>query len=263
MPNNKIVPVTRINKFFSNEDFELEGKMVIYKITNLLNNKIYIGQDSKNNPNYLGSGAIIKKAIKKYGKENFKKEIIDWSDNKNDLNNKEIFWIKEYNSTNRNIGYNITEGGGGTLGYKPNNETLNKMRNNNIGSKNPMFGKKLSSEILIKRSNKVKSKGTFKGENNSNFKYKIEKDELYNLFIINNLKIEEIAKYYGCHRTVISDNLKKYNIKKETSNKYNIDLLDIKKYLDNGLTQVQIGKIYGCSNKYINKIIKNKIIKNE
>ena len=47
--------------------------MIIYKTTNLVNKKIYIGQDSKNNPEYLGSGAIVKKAIKKYGKENFKK----------------------------------------------------------------------------------------------------------------------------------------------------------------------------------------------
>jgi len=236
--------------------------MVIYKITNLINGKIYIGQDSKNNPEYLGSGAIIKRAIKKYGKENFKKEIIDWSNNKNDLNNKEIFWIKEYNSTNHSIGYNITESGGGCLGCKPNEETLIKMRNNNTGVKNPMFGKRLSKETLIKRSNKVKLDGTHKGENNGNFKYKINKNELYILFISNNLKIDEIAKYYGCHRTVISDNLKKYNIKKENSNKYNINLEDIKTYLSNGLSQVEIAKIYGCGNKYINKIIKNKINKN-
>ena len=263
MKNSKITPVTRINKFFSEEDFGLEKEMVIYKVTNLVNGKIYIGQDSKNNPEYLGSGAIIKKAIKKYGKENFKKEIIDWSNSKNDLNTKEIFWIKEYNSTNHNIGYNITEGGGGCLGYKPNNETLIKMRNNNVGSKNPMFGKRLSKETLIERSNKVKFKGTYKGENNGNFKYKINKDELHDLYINNNLKIDEIAKHYGCHRTVISNNLKKYNIKKEISNKYNINLEDIKMYLNKGLSQVEIGRIYGCGNKYINKIIKTKINNNE
>jgi len=42
--------------------------MVIYKITNLINNKFYIGQDIKNNPKYLGSGNLIISAIKKYGK---------------------------------------------------------------------------------------------------------------------------------------------------------------------------------------------------
>ena len=61
--------------------------MIIYKTTNLINSKIYVGQDSKNNYNYLGSGIIIKKAIKKYGKENFKKEIIEYCNDKQKLDN--------------------------------------------------------------------------------------------------------------------------------------------------------------------------------
>lgn len=42
--------------------------MQIYKTTNLINSKIYIGQDSKNNLSYLGSGKLIKQAINKYGR---------------------------------------------------------------------------------------------------------------------------------------------------------------------------------------------------
>ena len=49
--------------------------MIIYKTTNLVNGKIYIGQDSNNNPNYLGSGKLLKYAISKYGIENFKLSI--------------------------------------------------------------------------------------------------------------------------------------------------------------------------------------------
>ena len=41
--------------------------MIVYKTTNLINGKIYIGKDMKNNPNYLGSGTILRRAIKKYG----------------------------------------------------------------------------------------------------------------------------------------------------------------------------------------------------
>jgi hypothetical protein len=51
--------------------------MIIYCITNLINGKKYIGSDSNNNPKYMGGGTYLKKAIKKYGKENFKKEIIN------------------------------------------------------------------------------------------------------------------------------------------------------------------------------------------
>lgn len=90
--------------------------MIIYKITNLLNNKIYIGLDSKNNVEYYGSGKLIKQAIRKYGKENFKKEIIDSSDNLNDLYEKEKYWVCFYNATDRLIGYNLKPGGFGNSG---------------------------------------------------------------------------------------------------------------------------------------------------
>ena len=45
--------------------------MVVYLTTNLVNNKKYIGKDVKNNPNYLGSGALLLEDIKKYGKQKF------------------------------------------------------------------------------------------------------------------------------------------------------------------------------------------------
>ena len=85
--------------------------MIIYKVTNLINNKIYVGQDKNNNPNYFGSGKTIKKAIKKYGKENFEKTIIEFCKTENELNEREIYWIDKLNSTNRKIGYNISKGG--------------------------------------------------------------------------------------------------------------------------------------------------------
>tara|TARA_Y100001938_G_scaffold133516_1_gene192982 strand:+ start:109 stop:258 length:150 start_codon:yes stop_codon:yes gene_type:complete len=49
--------------------------VVVYKITNNINERVYIGKDINDNPNYLGSGILIKKAIRKYGKDNFIKEI--------------------------------------------------------------------------------------------------------------------------------------------------------------------------------------------
>lgn len=87
--------------------------MVIYKTTNLLNNKIYIGKDVYNKSNYLGSGKYLKLAIKKYGNNNFKKEIIETVTNKIELSEREKYWIKKYNSSNKKYGYNLTDGGTG------------------------------------------------------------------------------------------------------------------------------------------------------
>ena len=90
----------------------------IYKITNLKNKKVYIGQHKKLNnslteldKSYWASGIKINNALNKYGYENFIREILCWCDSQEELNTKEIFYIKEYNSTDDNIGYNIVEGG--------------------------------------------------------------------------------------------------------------------------------------------------------
>ena len=91
--------------------------MYIYKTTNLINNMIYVGQTSKRNNSYLGSGKYLKRAIKKYGEENFTIEILEECKNKEDLNQREKYWIQELDSTNVKIGYNIADGGqGGWLG---------------------------------------------------------------------------------------------------------------------------------------------------
>lgn len=87
--------------------------MIIYKTTNLVNGKIYIGKDSKNDPEYLGSGLYLINAIKKYGKENFFKEILETCNSEIDLNEREKYWISIYNSKDRSVGYNLAEGGSG------------------------------------------------------------------------------------------------------------------------------------------------------
>ncbi len=111
--------------------------MIIYKTTNLINNKIYVGQDSKNNPNYLGSGIHLKRAIKKYGKEFFIKEILETCLNIIELNEKEIYWINELKSTDINIGYNISFGSqfGWHKGLKHKEESIEKIRLSSLGRK--------------------------------------------------------------------------------------------------------------------------------
>ena len=87
--------------------------MVIYKTTNLQTGKIYIGKDKYNNPKYLGSGVKLKDAIKSYGRDKFSKIILEHCSSYEDLNIRESYWIQFYNSTNPEIGYNISTGGDG------------------------------------------------------------------------------------------------------------------------------------------------------
>ncbi len=94
----------------------------IYKVTCLVNNKVYVGKHVGIKKDYFASGKIINYAIKKYGIENFKREILVSGDfNKDLLNELEKTYIQLFNSTNRETGYNISkggDGGGGNLNYK-------------------------------------------------------------------------------------------------------------------------------------------------
>ena len=88
-------------------------KYIVYKITNIVNNNIYIGIHTTDNINdrYMGSGTNIKLAIKEYGKHNFKKEILYVYDNEVDMLNKESELVNE-NFIKREDTYNIIKGGG-------------------------------------------------------------------------------------------------------------------------------------------------------
>jgi len=85
--------------------------MKIYKTTNLINGKIYVGQTRREFRNYLGSGTLLKRAIEKYGKENFESVILSSCSTQIELNKMERYWISELNSTNLAIGYNLETGG--------------------------------------------------------------------------------------------------------------------------------------------------------
>lgn len=92
--------------------------MKIYLTINLINGKIYIGQLTRIGLHgYLGSGARFKKALKKYGKQNFTRVTLCYCDNQEDLNKMEIYWIAYFNSTDAKIGYNVTTGGFGVSGF--------------------------------------------------------------------------------------------------------------------------------------------------
>ena len=84
----------------------------VYKITNNVNGKFYIGVHKTETPNdnYMGSGVAVRRAIAKYGKENFAKEILFITDNKQEAYKKEADLTVDY--INENC-YNMRQGGVG------------------------------------------------------------------------------------------------------------------------------------------------------
>lgn len=124
---------------------------IVYKTINTVNNKFYIGVHKRNGRNYLGSGVALRHAIKKYGKENFKRVIIEEFDTKQEAFDYESIVVNKV-LVDSKMCYNLCDGGYGSdppshKGKKRSEETKKKMSNNHAdfsGSNNPMFGKQLS-----------------------------------------------------------------------------------------------------------------------
>ena len=120
--------------------------MIIYLITNTINNDFYIGKTKdfktrcyhhKYNSLKRSSQAYIHRAIRKYGIDNFSFTILEELSPEQDSNEREIFWIQKLEPK-----YNMTKGGdGGDTSHSPKYKQSIKKRNMS-GSNNPMYGKK-------------------------------------------------------------------------------------------------------------------------
>jgi len=145
--------------------------MIIYKITNKINGKIYIGQTIKSLnariSNHI-SDALANKynvhfhsALRKYGADNFEWGIIAECDDIDELNRLEIYFIGWYDTYNN--GYNMTMGGEGISGWKHTEEAKRKNSEAHKGGNHPMYGKHPTEETRKKLS------VSKKGENNPNY----------------------------------------------------------------------------------------------
>ncbi len=125
--------------------------MVVYKITNTITKKIYVGQTTKTIEErwkkhlksifYDNLQTNLAKAVRHYGKNNFKIEILEKCKTKKELLEKEQFWIKKLNAIDK--GYNMTPGGEGNNTYiakteKDMKKIKSKLSNSKLGDLNPM-----------------------------------------------------------------------------------------------------------------------------
>lgn len=108
----------------------------IYITTNLINGKRYLGMCAyhRNNSNtYLGSGKALRRAIKKYGSQSFKRETVEECSDKTSMIEAEIRWIEQLQCVSDPTWYNMNSGGYATKGFtgkKHSEETKAKMRQN-------------------------------------------------------------------------------------------------------------------------------------
>lgn len=149
---------------------------IVYKATNILNGKSYIGQTTRSldvrkkahiNDALSGrSTTHFHKALKKYGEEFFKWEVLHTVASEKELNTFEIMSVIEYDTLNS--GYNMTEGGEGTSGSKRSLKSRQLMSRLNSGAGNPNYGKHHSAECKNKISEANKNR--LVGSNHPNAK---------------------------------------------------------------------------------------------
>lgn len=140
--------------------------MILYKITNSINGKVYVGQTVRTLEERIAehkrkSHTIIGKAIKKYGAENFTIELLKEASSIEELNDLEISWISQCNSLIPN-GYNQCFGGDNTKGFHHRESSKQKMSESKktafLGETNPFFGKTHSDEQKAKWSRERKGR---------------------------------------------------------------------------------------------------------
>jgi group I intron endonuclease len=130
------------------------GKGTVYKITNIVNGKVYVGKTTLSierrwaqhrSKARIGAPSYLHRAIRKYGEKSFVIEVIALASTEAELTALEIEWIAKLQSTNAKLGYNCTTGGEGQqhtessrsrrVGWHHTPEALAKIRAANIGRK--------------------------------------------------------------------------------------------------------------------------------
>ena len=150
----------------------------IYKITNIINNKMYIGKHSQTHnkyiDTYIGSGTLISKAIKKYGRKNFKKEILSYHNSSQEALKEEKKLITKEIIDDPNY-YNMKTGGTGFSEKEYNPNTNNTYVYDTDGT---------IKRISIEEYKNSDYKHVLSGENSTLYGKVIVRDENGNKFIV-------------------------------------------------------------------------------
>lgn len=206
-------------------------------LTNTVNNKKYIGQTIQPFENRLAQHKYKSKAenlplynsIKKYGWDNFKKEIIDHAESKDDLCEKEIYYINKYDTVKN--GYNMTLGGEGTVS----------------------FGRSLNAERVVKIKEMIRdTKYTFK-EMSSILEVNI--NTMFSIYYGNSWSHIEVEGFYPRMERLQRDKPKESTDDEGSKKILSKDIVkSIKTDMVNGLSNKEISIKYNISKYVISRI---------
>ena len=256
----------------------------VYKITNTLNGKVYIGQTVDYRKRKVGHFSYLRrnahrnrylqKSFNKYGESSFKMEIIKECA-VDELDKLEIYYMRKYNSIDKTLGYNMVIGGNTNKSFP--DYIRQKMSRSQKGriiaeEHRKRIGKwhkgKTISPKDIEKANKTKKDNQIQwGETNPNAV--LTNDDVEKLIkdMLNGLTVEDVMKKYKCSRQTvygitrnrtykaILPNLRKklYNLNEE--NKKNTLNKIIPMYL-NGNSQNKISKELGIARRTVSKVLK-------
>jgi group I intron endonuclease len=266
----------------------------IYKITNKINNKIYIGQTNnpllrwsqhKSNAKYDRGQQVITRAITKYGSDNFDFEVIASCQSQEDVNLTEEQMIAQYNSRNPEIGYNIDAGGNTTprtpevlqkiseglrkhyethdgwlKGGNLSEEWKENISKASIGKEGANTGKTFSDEWRGKMSTSLAGKEM---KSRRRFSEEVEK-EICHLYVEERKSTNALANQFDCYKTTISDILIRNKVERRRKVNYSNgrNLFTIEQeleicnlYTNTTLSRTEISKKYNCGKTTIRDIL--------
>ena len=210
----------------------------VYLTTNLVNGRKYIGQHKSSvfTEEYKGSGLLVRQAFDKYGRDNFKVELLQECNSKEELNCAEIKWIADLNAVYSDEYYNIAFGGYSRHGHITDEQKkrLSEFAKTRVGEKNPFYGKKHTPETIqkIKASNATRTDFSSCGANRG--KVVINNGEV-NRYIYPDEEVPE-GFNYGCkpfsdiHCKAISESHKGKTMSEESRKKISEALKGDKNY---------------------------------
>ena len=256
----------------------------VYKITNTLNGKVYIGQTVDYRKRKVGHfsylrrnahrNSYLQKSFNKYGESSFKMEIIKECA-VDELDKLEIYYMRKYNSIDKTLGYNMVIGGNTNKSFPDYiRQKMSRSQKGRIISEEhrKRIGKwhkgKTISPKDIEKANKTKKDNQIQwGETNPNAV--LTNDDVEKLIkdMLNGLTVEDVMKKYKCSRQTvygitrnrtykaILPNLREklYNLNEE--NKKNTLNKIIPMYL-NGSSQNEISKELGIARRTVSKVLK-------